>query len=71
MAVADYSGDGRDDVAVLAEIDYDMGTSERIDDASTLWIAINTPGGWQVARDGLPGRVIGDAIETADLDGER
>ncbi len=70
VAVADYNGDGRDDVAVLAEIDYDMGTSERIDDASTLWIAVNTPGGWQVARDGLPGRVIGDAIETADLDGD-
>ena len=70
VAVADFNDDGRDDVAVLAEIDYDMGTSERIEDASTMWIAVNTPGGWQVDRKGLPGRVIGDAIETADVDND-
>ena len=70
VAVADYNGDGRDDVAVLAEIDYDMGNSQRIDNASTVWIAVNTPSGFQVAREGLPGRVIGDAIEATDVDGD-
>ncbi len=31
-AVADFNGDGRDDVAFLAEIDYDMAASTRIED---------------------------------------
>ena len=69
-AVADFDGDGRDDVALLAEIDYDMGASSRIEDALTLWCVLSKPGGWRIWQQGLPQRVIGDDLEAADLDGD-
>lgn len=69
-AVADFNGDGRDDVAFLAEIDYDSATSARIEDAVTVWTLLSGPNGWQVSRAGLPQRVIGDSLQAADLDGD-
>jgi hypothetical protein len=68
--VADFNGDGRDDVAFLAEIDYDMATNARIDDSVTVWTVLSSPNGWQGSRPGLPERVIGDSMEAADLDGD-
>lgn len=69
-AVADFNGDGRDDVAFLAEIDYDMAGSSRIEDAVTVWTLLSSPAGWRVSRPGLPQRVIGDSLDAADLDGD-
>jgi hypothetical protein len=66
--VADFNGDGRDDVAFLAEIDYDTGTNARIEDSVTVWTALSGPRGWQGSRPGLPQRVIGDSLVAADLD---
>lgn len=69
-AVADFDGDGRDDVAFLAEIDYDLGTSARIAGAPTAWVAMSTPKGWKVQYEGFPQEVIGDSIEATDLNGD-
>lgn len=69
-AVADFNGDGRDDVAFLAEIDYDMAGSTRIEDAVTVWTVLNSAAGWRESRPGLPQRVIGDSLAAADLDGD-
>jgi hypothetical protein len=69
-AVADFNGDGRDDVAFLAEIDYDMAGSAPIEDAVTVWTLLSGPAGWQASRPGLPQRVIGDTLEAADLDAD-
>jgi hypothetical protein len=69
-AVGDFNGDGRDDVAFLAEIDYDMATNARIEDSVTVWTVLSSPNGWQGSRPGLPERVIGDSLEAADLDGD-
>jgi hypothetical protein len=69
-AVADFNGDGRDDVAFLAEIDYDMAGSSRIEDAVTVWTLLSSPAGWRASRPGLPQRVIGDSLDAADLDGD-
>jgi hypothetical protein len=68
--VADFNGDGREDVAFLAEMDYDMGTNQRIEGAGTVWTALNTPKGWKLEYQGLPQRVIGDNIQAADMDGD-
>jgi hypothetical protein len=69
-AVADFNGDGRDDVAFLAEIDYDMAASTRIEDSITLWTVLSAPDGWRVMQKGMPQRVIGDSLAAADLDGD-
>jgi hypothetical protein len=68
--VGDFNGDGRDDVAFLAEIDYDTATSSRIEDSVTVWTVLSSPNGWRVSRSGLPQRVIGDSLAAADLDGD-
>jgi len=69
-AVGDFDGDGRDDVAFLAEIDYNREDSARIEDAVTVWTVLSSPNGWQSSRSGLPQWVIGDSLAAADLDGD-
>jgi hypothetical protein len=68
--VADFNGDGRDDIAFIAEIDLDMGSQERVEDSPTVWIQLNTTDGWRLQKDGLPIRLISDDIESADVDGD-
>jgi hypothetical protein len=68
--VADFDGDGRDDVAFLAEVDFDRATNQRIKGSSTVWTVLNTEDGWRLRTDGLPGRVIGDNLEAKDLNGD-
>jgi hypothetical protein len=68
--VADFDGDGRDDVAFLAELDFDMGTSKRIEDTATAWVVRNTQTGWRLEVAGLPQGVIGDSLTAADLDAD-
>lgn len=67
---ADFDGDGRVDLAFLAELDLDLGTNVRIDDSPTVWIARNGADGWGLLTEGLAGYpVIGDTIRSADFDG--
>ncbi len=69
-AVADFDGDGRPDVAFLAELDMDMGTSQRIQGTPTLWVVRNGASGWRLATKDLPEGVIGDNLMAADVDGD-
>jgi len=69
-AVADFDGDGRDDIVFIAELDYDLSTSERIGDAAPVWLVYNRGGSWKVDDEGMPRGVIGDAITAADVDGD-
>lgn len=67
--IADFDGDGRADVAFLAELDMDMNQNKRFEDVTTVWIVRNTPKGWRLASyPGLPKFVIGDGIRAADVD---
>lgn len=66
--VADFNGDGRDDIAFIAELDLDMGSHERIQDKSTVWVQLRTDTGWQLVTDGLPIVLISDDVESVDLD---
>lgn len=69
-AIADFDGDGRPDVAFLAELDMDLGTSEQIEGTPTVWVARNTASGWTLDTKGLPEGVIGDNLVAADMDGD-
>lgn len=69
-SVGDVNGDGRIDVAFIAELDYDLGTSQRIEDGGTVWTVLNTEGGWKPYLKGLPQAVIGDNMEMTDVDGD-
>lgn len=66
--VADFNGDGREDIAFIAEIDYDLGGQMRIEDAPTMWVQLRTDDGWAYANDGLPIVLISDDIESMDVD---
>ncbi len=68
--VADFNGDGREDIAFIAELDLDMGSQQRVEDAPTVWVQLNTEKGWQLETEGLPIVVISDDIEHADVDGD-
>ncbi len=68
--VADFNGDGRDDIAFIAELDLDMGTQQLVEDSPTVWVVLNTEGGWELQTKGLPSRLISDDIESLDVDGD-
>jgi hypothetical protein len=68
--VADFDGDGREDVALLAELNFDLGTSQRIEDAPTVWVVLNTAAGWRLVTEGMPNAVIGDNMSSHDVNGD-
>jgi len=68
--VADFNGDGRDDIAFIAELDLDMGTHKRIENKSTVWVQLRTDDGWRLVSEGLPIVLISDDIESVDIDGD-
>jgi hypothetical protein len=67
---ADFDGDGRQDLAFVAEVDYDITTNERFEGAVTAWVLFNRGGSWETRSDGLPTNVIADNIEAGDVDGD-
>jgi len=66
--VGDFNGDGRDDIAFIAEIDYDLGSQMRIEDATTVWVQLKTDTGWTFDNSGLPIVLISDDLEPIDVD---
>jgi len=70
-AVADFDGDGRQDVAFLAELNYDVTRNSVIPGAVTVWIVLNLADDqWQLVKEGMPETVIGDTLSAADMDGD-
>jgi len=65
--VADFNGDGRDDIAFIAEIDIDMANQQRIEGKSTVWVQLRTDDGWKLSSEGLPIVLISDDIESFDV----
>jgi hypothetical protein len=70
LAVADFDRDGRPDVAFLAELDIEMGTSQAIS-GGLLDVCLNTANGWRVtdASGGRP-NLFGDQLAAGDFDGD-
>jgi hypothetical protein len=66
----DLDGDGRPELAFVAEIDYDLSTNNPIDDAVTVWVLHRRDASWEVSTKGLPRKLIADVIRTADIDGD-
>jgi len=67
---ADFDGDGRQDLAFVAEVDYDITTNERFEGETTVWALLNRGGSWELSSDGLPKNLIADNIEAGDVDGD-
>jgi hypothetical protein len=70
VTAADFDGDGRTDLAFVAEVDYDVVTNARYDDAKTVWVLFNRGDTWEISTEGLPADLIADVIRSADFDGD-
>jgi len=66
----DFDGDGRMDLAFVAEVDYDITSNMRFDGEGTVWVLLNRGGSWEVSRNGLPENLIADNISGGDVDGD-
>jgi hypothetical protein len=69
LTAADFDGDGRQDLAFVAEVDYDVTTNSRFEGEVTVWVLFNRGGSWELHNDGLPGNLIADNIRAGDVDG--
>lgn len=69
LTVADFNGDGRPDVAMLAELDIQMGTYEQ-HGSGLVNVVLNLPGGWRATGAGFPAELMGDGLSAGDLDGD-
>jgi hypothetical protein len=70
VTAADFNGDGLLDLAFVAEIDYDMTTTERFEGVKSVWVLFNRGNEWEISTEGLPTGLIADVIRSADLDGD-
>ena len=70
VTAADFSGDGRPDLAFVSELDYDLSTNSPIEGAAAVWVLVNQGKSWKIEREGLPHNLIADVIRSADLDAD-
>jgi hypothetical protein len=70
VTTADFDGDGRQDIAFAAEIDYDMSDNSKLEGAVTTWVNLNRDSSWELSYQGLPTNMISDVIRAADHDGD-
>ncbi len=68
LVVADFNGDGRPDIATLAEVDVNVASAKRFNDG-LVNVALNLPGGWKATSDGFPVGIMGDWISAGDVRG--
>ena len=70
IGVADFDGDGRQDIAALAELDIDLATNAAVRGA-LLQVHLNKREGWKVvAVQGTYENLYGDHMAVGDLDGD-
>jgi hypothetical protein len=70
LTVADFDGDGRPDIATLAEVDLNLATSRHMT-SGLVNVALNLPGGWQAgSAKGFSEGIQGDWLTAADIDGD-
>jgi hypothetical protein len=67
--VGDFDGDGRSDIALLAEVDLDMTTNTKVS-SGLVTVLLNKPGGWKAVSQGFPSAINGDALAAGDIDGD-
>jgi hypothetical protein len=70
VVASDFDGDGRTDLAFVAEIDYNVATKAQIEAAQTVWVQFNRGESWELSTKGLPRNHIADVIRAADLNGD-
>ncbi len=70
VTAADFDNDGDTDLAFIAEIDYDLKTSERLEKTTTVWVLEKGADSWTVVTKGLPQNLIADVIRSVDIDGD-
>lgn len=71
VTVGDFDGDGRPDLAFLAELTYDYRQSQLLPEAPSAWVVLNRGNDtWAVAAEGMPKQLLGDRIGASDLDGD-
>lgn len=69
LAVADFDGDGRPDIAAYAEVDLNLAVSQPLP-SGHVNIALNTRSGWQAVGKGFPVGIQGDWLSAADIEGD-
>jgi len=70
LTAADFDGDGRKDLAFVAEVDYDITTNVRFEGAVTVWVLFNRGGSWESLSNGLPENLIADNISAGDVNSD-